>query len=105
MAKFRKTVASEEKALEGLLREWMGVQREITSLAAEALGAEGLEQFLTGALPEGFVAKEQEERAEEVEGLRRKFVAEVERVAAGAAERVRLEEKVRHGFVMVVGWA
>ena len=94
MAKFRRIVASEEKLLEGLYSDWMDVQKEITSIATEVLGAKGLELVLGGALKEGFVTKEQEELAEELEEVRQKFLDEVERVSAEAVEKVRLEEKV-----------
>ena len=94
MAKFRRIVASEEKVLEGLYREWTEVQKEIKAMATEALGSEQLESLVRGELKEGFVTKEQEKRAEELEGVRRKFMGDVERASTDAVERVRLEEKV-----------
>ena len=96
MTQFRKVVAAEEKILESLRREWMDVQKEIMAIAGEMLGAKGLEELMDGGLLEGMMTMEQEKRAEEVEGLKKRFLEEVGRLSAEAVEGVREGEKVRH---------
>ena len=94
MTKFRNVIKAEEKVLESLLKEWMDVQHEITAVALEVLGAQGLEELKTGGLKDDFVAKEQKERAEELEAAKKKFTDDVEKLSGEAVERVREEEKV-----------
>lgn len=94
MTNFRKLVAAEERTLESLRREWMDVQKEIMAIAGEMLGPKGLEEMMNGRLQEGILTMEQEKMAEEVEGLKKGFLEEVERLSDEAVERVREGEKV-----------
>ncbi len=72
----------------------MDLQKEITAVAVEVLGAQGLVELKTGGLKNSFVTKEQKERAEELEGVKKRFLDEVNKLSGEAVERVREEEKV-----------
>ena len=97
MTSFRKLVASEEKALESLRKEWMEVQKEITAVAMEVLGVKGLEELMSGKMKGELVTTEQRERAKELEGIKTKFLGEVETASKDALEGMRQGEKVCSG--------
>ncbi len=80
------------------------MQKEIMAMVEEVIGSTGLEELMNSGVKEGLMTMEQAKRAEELDGMKKRFSEEIERLSEEAIKGVREAEKVcRRCYVLCIG--
>lgn len=107
MKRFQKVIATEEKELEILKKQWVDVQQKILDLASEVLLPGGLEGLATACAGDiaGYIGPEQKTIAEELENGKKRWEDEIATVNKRSMAKFKSGEEVYEmGVLRMLCW-